>query len=613
MSMTPPQPASLHASAPGKGKRRGKIDLSLSPEAAREAAWARFAAGEIDVFEAINALDHASALTADGRKADGVVYTPPSLARSMCAMLDPDPAARVLEPSCGRGVFVFSILHHQKERHGWSWSQAARWAEAHLFASELDAQALADLARLWTIHFDRHGVASDLSDNLRAGDALFGGFSAERFGAVLGNPPYVRIQNLPDATRLAIQARFSSCAKGNVDLFYAFCQQALEIAERVCFVVPNSLFSNNSAKALRAQLAPRLRCAIDFGARLVFAPVRAYSCVFLAEPADARGPLAFWRNNLPEEGGKWLAVPAARLLSRADRYAFLHAGHSPAAERLGLVHPHHAHEREQAHGEGDAHGHGAGHGGPAAHGQAHGRAGHAGSSHGHAAAHRTLGDVADVLSGIATLADGSYVLPAGQVVQNPQGGEAWAFADPATGAPRSIPLELCPRFLKLTKVRGAQEATDANGPRILCPYDAAWKVVPEKDLPPDALAWLLARKATLLGRDKGKTEGYEAWHAYGRRQGFCSFDPSDKLLLLAGMAHGPMSPIAVSGQDLAPRFLFASGFVVRPKDPDDADKVEAFLRSNACWSQILREGRAWAGGKDYRTFGARLLRTLRFS
>jgi len=125
--------------------------------AARALVWDAFEAGQTTVFEAIDALDHASALTDDGRKNGGVVYTPPALARSMCKILAPKLTDRLLEPSCGRGVFVFSVLEEQRERFNLSWEEAARWSEKHLFASELDAQALADLGWLWRVHFHAQG------------------------------------------------------------------------------------------------------------------------------------------------------------------------------------------------------------------------------------------------------------------------------------------------------------------------------------------------------------------------------------------------------------------------------------------------------------------------
>jgi len=586
--------------------------------AARALVWDAFEAGQTTVFEAIDALDHASALTDDGRKNGGVVYTPPALARSMCKILAPKLTDRLLEPSCGRGVFVFSVLEEQRERFNLSWEEAARWSEKHLFASELDAQALADLGWLWRVHFHAQGVQSDLAahGNLRAGDALFGGFSQERFDAVLGNPPYVRIQNLADELRLSIQAKFSSCAKGNVDLFYAFCQQALDISDRVCFVVPNSLFTNASAKALRAQLAPRLHCAIDFGSRLIFAPIRAYSCVFLAERAQAASrPFVFWRSNLPEEGGKWLATPSNRLMKRADRFAFLPSGHSMASDRLGHSCPVAAASKAElgarrpngiastdalALGEGVE-----------TEPQDGERENRAPSAH----AGKTLGDIADIFAGIATLSDASFMLPPGAIGQH-AGQSVWEFKDPLDGpqgALRRIPLRLAPRFLKLTKARDTEGLLDPLGARIACPYGSDWKTIPEATLAqdaPDLLAWLVARKPALLARDKGKTENYEAWFGYGRRQGFQSFDPKDTVYLISGMTHGPLAPLGLKAGDLGERFLFASGFVIRPRAGVPPEDVEAFLRSDSCWAQIRREGRAWAGGKDYRTFGARLLRAL---
>ncbi|ABO55118.1 hypothetical protein Bcep1808_2116 [Burkholderia vietnamiensis G4] len=577
------------------------------------------------MFDAIRALDRASALSAGDRKRRGVVYTPVALAQSMCEMLAPSLAERVLEPSCGRGVFVFALLHWQRERHGLTWEQAARWAERRLFAGDLDPLALADLAELWAIHFRRHGVRSDFSANLRAGDALFEGYGDERFDAVLGNPPYVRIQNLPASTREAIRDRFSSCAKGNVDLYYAFCEKALDVARRVSFVVPNSLLSNASAKALREKMAPRLTRLIDFGTRRIFAPASAYACVFLVEPlvaapsasesasppalapsspsrrsprASARSPsdvrpmantgpkgkTILGRFNLPEEGGVWRALPFEAFAGRDGRWS-LSSLSDPSELSMSTAHASRKNANDSA--------------SPA----------DSGTTAKFSAPAQRLGDLADVFMGFGTNGDRCFLLPPGHINATRRGA-AWAFKDPLAGVARSIDLALCPRVLKLTKVRDKAAAIDPLGPRIVCPYDVSWSLIPEKDLPTDALGWFSARRAALLARDKGQIDGYDGWHAFGRRQGFFDFAPADRLLLVPAMASSPLSPIDVRAGELGGRFVFTSGFVVRAKNPADTDRVAAFLRSDACWAQLLRAGRAWTGAKDYRSFGARLLRDL---
>ena len=499
-------------------------------------------------YDRIQSLELAANLGAGRRKAEGITYTPPAIAKSMVSLLAPSPNDRILEPSCGRGVFVFALVEYWLETgHNLAWVD--RWAQEHLFACDLDTSAIEDLQQLWQEYFQDHGhQARPL--NAEVQDGLFGAWSDQRFNSILGNPPYVRIQNLPEATRSLIRTKYTSCAKGNVDLYYAFMEDALARAERVCLITPNSWLGNDSAKTLRQQLLPRLSVIIDFGSRLVFSPVRAYTAITLCEAQP--GNLIQARGNLPEEGGQWQAVERNDPRWADARFTPLAAAQAKAS--------------------------------------------------------MTLGDRFEVLSGIATLADHAFILPAplldgaGHAVQD----------DPlANGKTTCVPLAYAPRLVKITK----PGALDQTGPRILYPYNAKGKIEEEATLrakAPGLLDWLERRRSILEGRDKGKTEDYDAWFAYGRRQGLWTAGKNERLLLLPQMGNGALAPTLVQSQALAP-FLFTSGFVLRAKPGQGEGALERlaqYLAGPDAWSFVQQEGKAWAGKGDYRTLGARALRRM---
>lgn len=495
----------------------------------------------LDPFERIAKLDQQSSHSGAVRKSQGITYTPPFVAREMVGMLKPGESETILEPSCGRGVFIFALLEYWRGA-GKSFAWIDQWAQKHLFACDLDGQAVADLQQLWEEYFLAHGHRAH-PINAQVEDGLFGPWSTRRFDVIVGNPPYVRIQNLAEEVRGQIRGKYSSCAKGNVDLYYAFIEDALERAGRVCLITPNSWLTNDSASRLRQIILPRLDKLIDFQARLMFAPVRAYTSILLAR--EKVGGAVMVRNNLPHEGGAWKSVGRDQ-----DCWGRKFTPLAEKAVETGVK----------------------------------------------------LGEQFEVLSGIATLSDKSYILPSPRV----EGGVVYQVDDLDEGREISVPKKYAPRFVKITK----PGKLDQGGPRIIYPYENG-SIVDEQRLAQEApglLSWLERRREQLDARDKGKTQGYDAWYAYGRKQGLWTCR-EEKMILLPTMGNGKLAPVVVNASQICP-FLFVSGYVIRAKGKACIDELAEYLSGQRAWEYVKREGKAWAGAGDYRTLGARALRGM---
>lgn len=509
------------------------------------------------VFERLNDLHAESGLSEEERRSGGVVYTPAALAKSCVRLAQLQATDRVLEISVGRGAFVFAIVEHFVHDHGWSYQATSDWAMGHLYAHDIDPQAIADLADLWTSYFAQHGVVSDLRPNLRIGDALFEGFSDERFDVVVGNPPYVRATSLDPDYRARLHDAFpTSCGKGLVDAYYAFVEQALRQGERVVLLTPNSWMSNRHAAGVRSLLRPRVRAVIDFGMRLVFGTKAAvYTSVMVAGAANPVAPVLY-RANLPEEGGApWEVV------FRDDDGALDDTGwyFGENRDHDGLL-------------RGDVDG-------------------------------PTLNDIAIVHAGVNTSADGAFLVKNGTVA-----GERVHAVDPVTGKDVHLPLALTPRFLKLNRLHNRAKL-DAATDRMVCPYDAAWRLVPEERLGGAAHGWLRARRDQLDARG---TKGVEGWYAFGRRAGMLTLDPDLPVLLVTCWPCEPIKAIRITPREISPdgRFLFVGGFVVQPRDPADIDRVQRVVESESTWGVIDRYGRPKKSTKPYHTYTAALLRLV---
>ena len=111
------------------------------------------------------------------------------------------------------------------------------------------------------------------------------------FDAVIGNPPYIRIQALKEWMPLEVEfykRRYSTAHKGNYDIYVVFVERGLEILHKdgqMGFILPSKFFSTDYGYALRQLIVNRkaLIRVVDFGHAQVFDKATTYTCLlFLA-------------------------------------------------------------------------------------------------------------------------------------------------------------------------------------------------------------------------------------------------------------------------------------------------------------------------------------------
>ncbi len=107
------------------------------------------------------------------------------------------------------------------------------------------------------------------------------------FDAIVGNPPYVRIQGLP-RLQLDYLSKHYSAARGSFDLYVSFIERGYKLLKRgglLGQIVPNKFFKTDYGEALRQLISTNsaLDKVVDFGASQVF-NATTYTCLlFLAK------------------------------------------------------------------------------------------------------------------------------------------------------------------------------------------------------------------------------------------------------------------------------------------------------------------------------------------
>lgn len=115
------------------------------------------------------------------------------------------------------------------------------------------------------------------------------------FDAVIGNPPYIRIQALKEWAPLEVEfykQRYAAASKGNYDIYVMFVEKGLSLLNergRLGFILPHKFFNAQYGQPLRALLARGRHLAevVHFGDEQVFAGATTYTCLMFLDKAGS--------------------------------------------------------------------------------------------------------------------------------------------------------------------------------------------------------------------------------------------------------------------------------------------------------------------------------------
>lgn len=217
-------------------------------------------------------------------KVNGVVYTPKYIADFMIGRVNISLDETILEPSVGHGIFLEALLDYIEHNYMLSAQQELDWLLDKVFAGDIDKASVELVKDQLVSRYLSKGLdvsTHTFAQNIFVDDFLFSKRNIQP-DVIIGNPPYVRIQNMEDSYVSKLRSKFQTTKTGNVDLYFAFIEHSLNLAKKVSFIVPNTFFSTKSGLALREKLSPRLNEIVDFECEKVFPGVGTYTTIILA-------------------------------------------------------------------------------------------------------------------------------------------------------------------------------------------------------------------------------------------------------------------------------------------------------------------------------------------
>ncbi len=405
------------------------------------------------------------------RKFNGAFFTPDYIIDFIINVIQPKENDTNLDTSCGCGAFLVGLTDYYRRTFNKSIRNIIK---ENIFGSDILGYNIHRTKLILTIYALQYGeelLAEDFNlyhqDSLRANWEIC-------FDNVVGNPPYVKFQDLTDETRNYLTKRWTTVEGGTFNLYFAFFELGYKLLKptgKLGYITPNNYFTSLAGEALRNYFQ-KLKCVtriIDFSHKKVFDAQTYTAITFLNKKQNEaieydrikeyQTPETFLINaNGSPNYLENLNVKKWRLLKIDEQQNI------KTIETIGLP----------------------------------------------------IGKLFDICVGIATLKDEIFFID-GQSKKN-----GYYIKNTDKGS-FEIEKEIVKSVYKISDFK-SQEEVERNTRKIICPYNIQNGIatpIKETDFKnkfPKCYAYFLSEKESLLARDKGKVK-FDPFYVWGRTQG----------------------------------------------------------------------------------------------
>lgn len=405
------------------------------------------------------------------RKLNGAFFTPDYIIDFIINEVKPQINDKNLDPSCGCGAFLIGLTDYYQKTFDKSVKSII---QENIYGSDILAYNIHRTKLLLTIYALQHNEITEETDfNLFHQDSLKANWDMS-FDAVVGNPPYVKFQDLSDESREYLVKNWTTVEGGTFNLYFAFFELGYKLLKptgKLGYITPNNYFTSLAGESIRRYFHQK-KCVsriVDFSHKKVFDAQTYTAITFLNK--DQNEAIKFDRikdGYSPEDfllianGSpnylKDLSVKKWRLL-KTDEQRNINL-----IETIGTP----------------------------------------------------IGKLFDICVGIATLKDDIFFIDGTKE-------EGECYIKTTDNGLFEIEKEVTKPVYKISDFKNQEEAKQ-NTRRIIFPYEiknGSATAIPEEEFKirfPKCYAYFVSEKDTLLSRDKGKAK-FEPFFVWGRTQG----------------------------------------------------------------------------------------------
>lgn len=225
----------------------------------------------------------------------------------------------IVDPACGSGAFLNEALNFLIEEHQYIDELEAKLRnvpiifsyhsesilEHNLFGVDLNEESV-EIAKLslWLRTAEPNRKLNSLNNNIKCGNSLIDDpevagekafnwqqefpqvFAKGGFDVVLGNPPYVKLEQIRESSKALEKMNFTTFEKRG-DLYVLFVEKGFKILKDdgvISYIMPNKWMQASYGKSLRKFfLQYQINQLVDFGDIQIFSGAITYPCIFIAE------------------------------------------------------------------------------------------------------------------------------------------------------------------------------------------------------------------------------------------------------------------------------------------------------------------------------------------
>lgn len=242
-------------------------------------------------------------------KKNGVVFTKRDICDTIIYEVKPNINDIICEPSVGKGIFIFSLLEYFKN-NGINIKSIAQFVNNRLFCYDINIDFINEFKYLLNEYFLLNNYVDELElNNIIVADFLT---QTQKYDLIIGNPPYVKIQNIDKDYLKYLKQNFKSLNFKNIDIFYAFIEKAMMYSKKVGFIVPNSFIKSNSGEIIRKLIKDRLKYLYDFGTKKNWNNISVYTAIIILDEFNSNefiykmNELSVIKNKEILEKDKWV-------------------------------------------------------------------------------------------------------------------------------------------------------------------------------------------------------------------------------------------------------------------------------------------------------------------
>jgi len=206
------------------------------------------------------------------RKVNGAFFTPNYIVDFIISTISPKNNDKCLDPSCGCGAFLIGLTEHYKNKFKKSIKETVK---ENIFGADiLNYNVRRSKIILSIFGLINNEILVENDFNIYHQDSLKADWNMN-FEIIVGNPPYVKYQDLSTEIRDFLNHNWKTINTGTYNLYFAFFELGYNLLSpkgRLGYITPNNYFTSLAGLDLR-QFFLQKKCItkiLDFRHRKVF-------------------------------------------------------------------------------------------------------------------------------------------------------------------------------------------------------------------------------------------------------------------------------------------------------------------------------------------------------